>query len=551
LQQSNNDFYDKVFRLYDDDVSEWIQETEGDFLEKAKLAYEERLEAEEDLKERHSDSYSSCFQPQYAVNNDDKSSVLESELFIDNHTYSEGLLAFDGDDDDDDDWTYYVPNWDNEKHHLNMKMCLDGHGWFYYFYTIFMGILMGFPTVLGFFHFIHSGRFAEKHPNFVVDKGIEKIYEGTNSIPFFDTLFEIRIAWRKGSRTLLLLNFFVILVAGALFALIFDFFSFYLSKLPGVLLVAIANAFYNMYNFFGEINEYWVYCYNSSGASETKPMQDDEFFNAKLLKQYFSASKSGFKEDYEEIGARSFDAKKDVMRRNCQDVEEIMKRCRAELPVEIDTYLKQRDNENRLRRILTTFSFREDIETGCQRILDSLRSKQNDQSVVERKKCCWKWGAWEAMKQKLKLCRIIMASESDANTVCRQMVDAFESDNDDTGESKHDESLFLAELRDFLDSTEKDESFNETLDAGSHEEEVDPDLDNNSMSSTCHLESAGYPDESMLGSDEPSRYAQTLTSTSNSHEQGQELEPADIGGRGAVHHGSSSSIDIDPSKGDE
>jgi len=389
-QKLNNDYVGKEFRLYGYD-REWMFEREDDFLEKAKLAYEEKMEAE-------------------------------------NHTYSEGLLAFDC------DRTYYVQDWANVTHSLNMKVCLE-YKLYYYYYTIFMGILISFPTVLGFFHFIHSGRFAEKYPNFVVDKEIEKIYEGTNSIPFFDTLFEIRIAWRKGSRTLLLLNFFFILVAGVLFALIFYFFSFYLCNLPVLLSVAVANAFYNMYNFFGEINEYWVYCYNSSGASEMKPMKDDEFFNAKL--------------------------------------------------------------------------------------------------------------------QKLKLCRIIMASESDAKTMCRQMLDAIKSDNDDTGESEHDESLFLAELRDFLDSTKNDESFDQTLDAGSHEEEVDPDLDNNSMSSKCHLESAGYPDESMLGSDEPCRYAQTLTSTSNSHEQGQELEPADIGGRGAVHHGSSSSIDIDPSKGDE
>jgi hypothetical protein len=73
----------------------------------------------------------------------------------------------------------------------------------------------------------------------------------------------------------------------------------------------------------------------------------------------------------------------------------------------------------------------------------------------------------------------------------------------------------------FCPELENDESFDQTLAAGFDEEEVDPDLDNNSMSSTDHLDSAANPDENKSGSDEPSGCAKTLTSTSKSHEPGQ------------------------------
>jgi len=125
---------------------------------------------------------------------------IDRKEILNNWTHIETMkicLASNGVEVEDDDVVRVNPE---DGYRLDVT-----YGWD--IYPVILAIVAIVPVLFGIFHFCHALWFVHHNkPSFVPNKEIEKCYEHSNKIPLLDTIFELKITWKHGSKFLLIIN---------------------------------------------------------------------------------------------------------------------------------------------------------------------------------------------------------------------------------------------------------------------------------------------------------------------------------------------------------
>ena len=246
----------------------------------------------------------------------------------------------------DDAWWWTVVPFDELTVGEELRMCL-----WPYLYAPFIsvcGFLIIAPILAGLFHYIHS-LYLGKRSNFEPHPEVEKLYARTNALPFVDTVLEVGITWKYGSRLFLVLGTLMFLLAAS--ASLYVAYSSGRSMTVSLgIQLAVASVLFNCYQQFGDINEYWVHYYTAR-----QPMESNEGINylgSKLWNQYKSVKKLGFDKDYEEafetFENSDSDEVKKLLKALCENRDQItfiQQRMLKNLPQE---FLAHRDRDGQV-----------------------------------------------------------------------------------------------------------------------------------------------------------------------------------------------------------